>query len=68
MTTNELYELETKAWEEIQEIKRKRENETKVFIDGMEKGADLMIEKIKGFLNREAQQKVEPNTAIKKKV
>jgi hypothetical protein len=67
MTVNELYDLETKAWEEIQEIKRVRELETKAFIDGMEKGADLMMKKVKGFLNNKAQPKAEPNTAIKKK-
>jgi len=68
MTVNELYELDKCIWEEIQEIKRRREDETKAFIEGMEKGAELMLKKVKGFLNREAQPKAEPNTAIIKKV
>ena len=68
MTLNELYEIDKKAYEEIQEIKQKLELEQKAFLEGMEKGADLMLKKVKEFLNREAQPKAEPNTAIIKKV
>ena len=53
MTITQLYEVDKNVWHEIQEIKRKREEETKAFIDGMEKGADLMLKRVKEYLKKD---------------
>ena len=68
MTVNELYELDKNVFEEIQEIKKQRELETKAFIDGMEKGADLMLKKVKKFLKNEEQPKANQSEVITRKV
>ena len=57
MTYNELYEIDKNVYHEIQDIKRERELETNAFIEGMEKGADLMLKRVKEFLKKEDENK-----------
>ena len=47
-----LYDIEGEIFKKIQGIKKEREQETKAFIDGMEKGADLMFNAIREGLKR----------------
>lgn len=47
-----LYDIESEVFNRIQGIKKEREQETKAFIDGMEKGSDLMFKAIREELKR----------------
>lgn len=47
-----LYELDSEVYKQIQGIKNDREKETKAFIEGMEKGADLLCKAIREELKR----------------
>ena len=47
-----LYELDNEVYKHIQRIKNDREKETKAFIEGMEKGADLMMKAVREELRR----------------
>jgi hypothetical protein len=47
-----LIELDVEVYKQIQGIKEKREKETKTFIEGMEKGAELLFKAIREELRR----------------
>ena len=47
-----LYELDQEVYKRIQDIKKDREQATKFFIEGMEKGADLMMKAVREELRR----------------
>lgn len=47
-----LYDIESEVFNRIQGIKKEREQEIKAFIDGMEKGSDLMFKAIRKELKR----------------
>lgn len=53
MDRQDLYALDETVYKQIQEIKRNRELETKAYIEGMEKGADMMMKAVRDFLNKE---------------
>ena len=51
-----LYEIENEVDKQIQDIKKDKELETKAFIDGMEKGAELMFKAVREELRKEREQ------------
>lgn len=51
-----LYEMESEVYQQIQKIKEKRELEINAFIDGMEKGAELMFKAVREELRKEREQ------------
>lgn len=53
MDKQDLYSLDEVVYKQIQQIKRDRENETKAYIDGMEKGADMMMKAVRDFITKE---------------
>lgn len=54
MEKKELYSISEKLYKKIQEDRKKKESETKAYFDGMEKGADMMTNAIRDYLNIEA--------------
>lgn len=51
-----LYEIESEVDKQIQDIKKARELETKAFVDGMKKGAELMFKAVREELKKEREQ------------
>lgn len=53
---NKLDELDMIVCKEITNIQRMREIETKAYIEGMQKGAELMYKNVRAELQKELQQ------------
>lgn len=53
MNKQDLYKLDDIIYQQIQAQKKQKENENKAYFEGMEKGADLMMKKVRDFLNEE---------------
>ena len=53
MNTNELYDLEIKAHNQLDKINRERRIANDAFAEGMEKGFDIMFQAIREALQKE---------------
>ena len=53
MDKQELYKLDEILYKQIQEDRKKKEAENKAYFDGVEKGAELMMKKVRDFLSEE---------------
>lgn len=53
MNKQDLYKLDEILYLQIQDQKKQKEAENKAFFEGMEKGAELMMKKVRDFLNEE---------------
>lgn len=56
MNLNELYEIERTVSHEMQTLKEKKEAETRAFIEGVDKGIDLMFSAVREALWKEAEE------------
>lgn len=56
LDNQKLYEIESEVDKQIQDIKKARELETKAFVDGMKKGAELMFKAVREELKKEREQ------------
>ena len=56
MNLNELYEIERTVSHKMQVLKEKKEAETKAFIEGVDRGIDLMYSAIREALMKEAEE------------
>lgn len=57
MDKQDLYKLDEILYKQIQEQRKQKETENKAFFDGMEKGAEVMMKKVRDFLTEEAELK-----------
>ena len=53
MDKQDLYKLDDIIYQQIQDQKKQKETENKAYFEGMEKGAELMMKKVRDFLNEE---------------
>ena len=53
MDKQDLYKLDEILYKQIQDQRKQKETENKAFFDGMEKGAELMMKKVRDFLTEE---------------
>ena len=53
MDKQDLYKLDDIIYQQIQDQKKQKEMENKAYFEGMEKGAELMMKKVRDFLNEE---------------
>ena len=57
MDKQDLYKLDEILYKQIQEQRKNKEAENKAFFDGMEKGAEVMMKKVRDFLTAEEENK-----------
>jgi hypothetical protein len=57
MDKQDLYKLDEILYKDIQEQRKKKEAENKAFFDGMEKGAEMMMKRVRDFLTAEEEGK-----------
>lgn len=53
MDKQDLYKLDDIIYQQIQDQKKQKEMENKAYFEGMEKGAELMMKRVRDFLNEE---------------
>ena len=53
MDKQDLYQLDEILYKQIQDQRKQKEAENKAFFDGMEKGAELMMKRVRDFLTEE---------------
>ena len=56
MDKNVLYMIDEIIYKTIQEEKKKKETEVKAYFEGMEKGAEMMTNAVRNYLNTEQQK------------
>lgn len=61
MDKQDLFKLGEILYKQIQEQRKQKEAENKAFFDGVEKGAEVMMKKVRDFLAEEAKLKEHNN-------
>ena len=57
MDKQDLYKLDEILYKQIQDERKRQEAENKAYFDGVEKGAEMMMKKVRDFLTEETEAK-----------
>ena len=57
MDKQELYSIDDAIYKQIQEERKRKEVENKIYFDGMEKGAELLMKAVRAALDKETTDK-----------
>lgn len=58
MTRNELYDLERRAYKEVEALKKETHVKTEAYCEGLEKGWDMMFKAVRGALAKEEEKAI----------